>query len=405
MIELAWINHEQLLQLVRIIVRRRPDPEVRDVAVIGHLVRWVTSAGNDHGVHIRVRPVGSADDVSRKVFQQLVRKRQDDAPVLRPRRSGVAVRRGQFPKDVVPAASQLEQALEVFVLFHRHIHIRPPHVIDDYGRRQRAYQRFHHFKGLGQKIEIRVPAQRLNLFGDAPDHVGGCRLARDVRQESKAHAPNAGGMETAELLRCHVLVDAGHTGRSSFHVRQRIDDNIVVGAVAGGLDHDETPEAHFADENLLLFLPGRGERLIFGLRRQREPIERPDHVHVGINRTSRHWKNEGSGVWILLYVWFSAHWGTIAQIEARKNVLDTQNELYRPSMTSMTAGISLIPGKTGALKTSATVLFCSYIPHPVIYIQPLSTILQMPSTKLLMEVVYSHRSLKNRKPRIGKGRA
>ena len=41
---------------------------------------------------------------------------------------------------------------------------------------------------------------------------------------------------------------------------ERIDYNAVVGTVAGGLNDDETPDPHFANEDLFLFLPWGGKR-------------------------------------------------------------------------------------------------------------------------------------------------
>src|SRR5688572_30514063 len=91
-IELPRIHHKHLPEGLGILVCRRPDPEVSDVAVVGHLVRRIASAGEDDGVHIRPRAIRAADHIPGKLLQQRVRKGQDDRPVLRARGSRVAVR-------------------------------------------------------------------------------------------------------------------------------------------------------------------------------------------------------------------------------------------------------------------------------------------------------------------------
>src|SRR5215471_17035564 len=88
-VELSGIDRENLLQHFRIFVCRRPDPEIRDVAIVRHLVWWISPAGHDHGVHVRSRPVRSTDDVSRKMPQQLMREGQRGTPIFRPRRSRI----------------------------------------------------------------------------------------------------------------------------------------------------------------------------------------------------------------------------------------------------------------------------------------------------------------------------
>ena len=108
-----------------------------------------------------------------------------------------------------------------------------------------------------------MPAQRLNFFRDVPDDIDRRGFTGNVRQEGKAHAAHTGSIEAAKLLHGHVLVEAGDAGRPSIHVLERIDDNVVVRAVTRGLHDNETPEPHFVDQNLFLFLPRRRIGLIF----------------------------------------------------------------------------------------------------------------------------------------------
>ena len=72
-------------------------------------------------------------------------------------------------------------------------------------------------------------------------------------------------MQASQFLGRHVLGDAGDTRRSSLHMLQRVYHHAVVGAVAGGLDDYEPPEAELVDENFLLLPPGGRERFVLRL--------------------------------------------------------------------------------------------------------------------------------------------
>src|SRR5215813_13591562 len=72
-------------------------------------------------------------------------------------------------------------------------------------------------------------------------------------------------MEPSQFFGRYVLVKADHTGCSSFHVLQCIDDDLVIRTVTGGLHHNETPKTHLVNENVFLLLPGARERLVFRL--------------------------------------------------------------------------------------------------------------------------------------------
>src|SRR5678816_4129656 len=170
-IELPRIHNKHLLQDPGILVRRRPDPEVRNVSVVGHLVRRVASAGNDDRIHVRARAIRTADDISGEVTQQGVCERKNDGPVFRTRRPRVAVRRGQLPENPFTACSQLDQPFEVIVALDGNLHVRPPHMINDDRRRQRPDQRLHHLERLREKVEICVPAERRNLLRDAQNDI------------------------------------------------------------------------------------------------------------------------------------------------------------------------------------------------------------------------------------------
>src|SRR5689334_20189666 len=63
-VELARIHDEHLSQHVRISVRGRPYPEICQISIVRHFVRRVSPSADDDGVHIRMRPVRPANDVS-----------------------------------------------------------------------------------------------------------------------------------------------------------------------------------------------------------------------------------------------------------------------------------------------------------------------------------------------------
>jgi len=139
----------------------------------------------------------------------------------------------------------------------------------------------------------------LDLFGNAKDDVGGRGFARDMRKEGKADASYSRGVQASEFFQRNVLIDTRNARRSAFHVLQSVDHNAVVGAVAGGLDDDESPEPHFVDEDFVLFLPWGSEGFVLGFGGQGESVEGTDDVHMSVDRSVRHSELEGVGMVVL----------------------------------------------------------------------------------------------------------
>src|ERR1019366_7453764 len=90
-VKLSRIFHEESGEHGGVFVRYGPDPVVRDVAVVRHFVGRIAAAGDDNRVNVGARTVRAADYVAREFFQQRMRERQSDAPVLGSRRARVAV--------------------------------------------------------------------------------------------------------------------------------------------------------------------------------------------------------------------------------------------------------------------------------------------------------------------------
>ena len=135
---------------------------------------------------------------------------------------------------------------------------------------------------IGKQLEFGWGRDGVRLGGEIVGIVG------DVRQESKPYTSYSSFIQTSEFFHTDVLVHAHDPGRSSIHVLQRIDDDPVIRSVASGLNNDETPKAHLLDQNLSLFLPCCCERTIFRFGRQWKQIERPNHMHMRIDRPVRH---------------------------------------------------------------------------------------------------------------------
>ena len=93
-----------------------------------------------------------------------------------------------------------------------------------------------------------MPAEGLDLFGDALNDVGRGGFACDVRQEGETDAANAGLMQALQFAGGHIFSDAGDAGCPALHVFERVDHDAVIGAVTGGLNDHVAPEAQPVDE-------------------------------------------------------------------------------------------------------------------------------------------------------------
>ena len=94
------------------------------------------------------------------------------------------------------------------------------------------------------------------------DDVGGRGFASRYeagRRSGRHGLPRRGGVSVLLIVTSSVTLATPAARR--FHVIERVDYDAVVGAVAGGLDDDESPEAHCIDENFFLFLPRGSEEL------------------------------------------------------------------------------------------------------------------------------------------------
>ena len=120
--------------------------------------------------------------------------------------------------------------------------IRPAHVVDDDGRRQRG-EEVPEFRQIDRlEVDHDMPAEPADARGDLHQFV----LRREVDEaldEIEAHAADARAVEPLQFVVAHVAPDRRDAARLAAARQAGVDHRAIVGAMAGRLHDDVTREA------------------------------------------------------------------------------------------------------------------------------------------------------------------
>src|SRR5207344_184470 len=109
--------------------------------------------------------------------------------------------------------------------------------------RQRPNQGLHDLKRVRQEIEIGVPAEWSDLFGNTLDDMRRRRLAGDVGQEREAHAAHSRLMHPAKAVNRDFFSHARHTRSAAFHMLECVYDHTVIVSMACRLNSHKSEES------------------------------------------------------------------------------------------------------------------------------------------------------------------
>src|SRR5690606_23863507 len=132
------------------------------------------------------------------------------------------------------------------------------------------------------EIDDDMPAELRDPLGDAKEYFLGCRID-EAFYEIETHGANARRIHLFELVVADILPHDGNAARKAARRFQRIDQRIVILAVAGGLHDDVAGEAEIVaqpEQLLLRRIAGR----VFPLRRVREEMRRAENMAMRIDR-------------------------------------------------------------------------------------------------------------------------
>src|SRR5690606_40574817 len=127
------------------------------------------------------------------------------------------------------------------------LHIGPAHMVDDDDGRKLLQEGEQILEVLCFEIDDDMPAELRDPLGDAKEYFLGCRID-EAFYEIETHGANARRIHLFELVVADILPHDGNAARKAARRFQRIDQRIVILAVAGGLHDDIAGEAEIRSE-------------------------------------------------------------------------------------------------------------------------------------------------------------
>src|SRR3954447_16246162 len=206
-----------------------------------------------------------------------------------------ALRTTDLRPDVWVIPHELHKQLELGAI-NRLAYIRPPHVVDDYGCRERGEEvpqlrKIHRFE-----VNHDVPAQFLDPAGNL-DQLLPRRKINKALDEIEAHPAHAGVMHRTKLGVADAALYGRDTAGLAIGVHERVYHRAIVGAMTGGLHDDVSRKTKVVAQGEQLLL-GSIAGSVFALRRIWKLRARTEHVTMRVHRARGDLETRPGWAWI-----------------------------------------------------------------------------------------------------------